>query len=63
MPYMYNHLRRAYDDGISILRPMYYEQPNLDMAYKADDSGNFGTKIGKTPTKKFTKKIIFLWNF
>jgi len=41
IPYIYTAVREAYDTGISILRPMYYEFPELDMAYAANSTGAF----------------------
>ena len=40
-PYIYTHTRAAFDTGISLLRPMYYEYPEEDQAYAADSQGNF----------------------
>lgn len=41
IPYIYNSNREAFDTGLSILRPMYYQFPELEMAYAADMNGNF----------------------
>eukprot|EP00005_Dracoamoeba_jomungandri_P001218 CAMPEP_0174251194 /NCGR_PEP_ID=MMETSP0439-20130205/1098_1 /TAXON_ID=0 /ORGANISM="Stereomyxa ramosa, Strain Chinc5" /LENGTH=818 /DNA_ID=CAMNT_0015331455 /DNA_START=326 /DNA_END=2782 /DNA_ORIENTATION=+ len=40
-PYIYTAVRQAFDTGVSILRPMYYEFPELDMAYAANSTGAF----------------------
>jgi len=42
IPYIYGAVRQAYDTGVSILRPMYYEYPQFNNAYKGDAAGNFG---------------------
>jgi hypothetical protein len=39
IPYIYNATRQAFDDGISLLRPMYYEFPQNAEAYAADGTG------------------------
>lgn len=41
LPLIYNATREAYETGVSILRPMYYEYPEEDMAYAADMNGKF----------------------
>lgn len=41
MPYLYTAQREYFDTGISIMRPMYYDFPNEQCAYLADQSGNF----------------------
>lgn len=33
VPYIYSHARVAYEDGLSVLRPMYYEFPEKQYAY------------------------------
>jgi len=42
IPYIYTASRQAFDTGISILRPMYYDFPNQDAAYLGDETGKFG---------------------
>ena len=44
-PYIYNAARLAYDSGISICRPLYYEYPEEDMAYSCDQQFFFGDNI------------------
>ncbi|CEM04239.1 unnamed protein product [Vitrella brassicaformis CCMP3155] len=34
VPYIYSQGRRAYDDGLALLRPMYYQDPQEDKAYE-----------------------------
>ena len=36
VPYIYTNARVAYEDGLSLLRAMYYEFPEEDNAYKFD---------------------------
>ena len=33
LPYLYTALRAAHDEGLGLLRPLYYEHPEEDMAY------------------------------
>jgi alpha-glucosidase (family GH31 glycosyl hydrolase) len=35
LPYIYTAMRQAFDSGLSILRPMYYESPSADASYAA----------------------------
>ena len=41
IPLIYNATFHAYETGVSPLRPMYYEFPEEEMAYKSDMEGNF----------------------
>jgi hypothetical protein len=41
LPYLYTAVRQAYDTGLSLMRPMYYEYPQEDMAYAANAAGEF----------------------
>jgi hypothetical protein len=40
-PYLYNAQRELFDTGIALLRPMYYEYPELEMAYAGTPGGLF----------------------
>eukprot|EP01104_Vermistella_antarctica_P006882 TRINITY_DN1757_c0_g1_i1.p1 TRINITY_DN1757_c0_g1~~TRINITY_DN1757_c0_g1_i1.p1 ORF type:complete len:948 (-),score=252.28 TRINITY_DN1757_c0_g1_i1:465-3308(-) len=42
VPYIYTAQREAYDTGVSLLRPMYYDYPEVEMAYAAGPTGDFG---------------------
>jgi alpha-glucosidase (family GH31 glycosyl hydrolase) len=42
VPYIYNYARKAYDIGISICRPMYYEYPEREIAYQYMNQYYFG---------------------
>ena len=41
IPYIYTAWRQAFDSGLSIVRPMYYDYPLLDGAYWASPDGAF----------------------
>ena len=44
-PYIYDMSRKAYDTGISICRPMYYEYPEVENAYTWKEQYFFGDNI------------------
>ena len=44
-PYIYDMARKAYDTGISLCRPMYYEYPETEEAYNCDQQYFFGDNI------------------
>lgn len=48
-PYIYNASRQAYDSGVSICRPMYYEHPDMDYAYSCKNQYFFGDDILVAP--------------
>ncbi|MFZ4399425.1 MAG: TIM-barrel domain-containing protein [Bacteroidales bacterium] len=48
-PYIYQHARKAYDDGISICRPMYYEYPETEYAYSFKNQYFFGNDLIVAP--------------
>jgi alpha-glucosidase (family GH31 glycosyl hydrolase) len=41
VPYIYNAARAAYDTGIGLIYPMYYEWPQCDDAYRGTIDGDF----------------------
>ena len=49
MPYIYNACREAYDTGISLCRPLYYEWPEENNAYRFEDEYLFGNDILVAP--------------
>lgn len=49
LPYLYTASRRAYDTGISIVHPLYYEFPEADEAYQFGDEYFFGDDIIVAP--------------
>ena len=44
-PYIYNMARKAYDTGVSLCRPMYYEYPEENNAYTYNQQYFFGDHI------------------
>lgn len=49
VPYIYSHARVAYDTGVSICRPLYYEWPEENKAYTIEDEYLFGENILVSP--------------
>lgn len=49
MPYIYTAARQAYDTGISICRPLYYDSPEEENAYIFEDEYMFGDDILVAP--------------
>jgi alpha-glucosidase (family GH31 glycosyl hydrolase) len=49
MPYIYTAARQAYDTGISICRPLYYEWPEENEAYRREGEYMFGDDILVSP--------------
>ncbi len=49
MPYIYTAARQAYDTGISICRPLYYEWPEANEAYRQQGEYMFGDDILASP--------------
>ena len=49
MPYIYTAARQAYDTGVSICRPLYYEWPEDNNAYLFEDEYMFGDDILVAP--------------
>ena len=49
MPYIYTAARQAYDTGISICRPLYYEWPEEKEAYRREGEYMFGDDILVSP--------------
>ena len=41
VPYIYTAWRQAFDTGLSLIRPLYYDFPLLDAAYLAGPDGSF----------------------
>lgn len=48
-PYIYTMARKAYDTGISICRPLYYEYPDVEEAYIYEGEYFFGDDILVAP--------------
>jgi alpha-glucosidase len=51
-PYIYTAARQAYDTGVCICRPMYYDWPEEDVAYEAVGQYMFGDDILVAPVTK-----------
>jgi alpha-glucosidase (family GH31 glycosyl hydrolase) len=49
VPYIYTMARKAYDSGISLCRPMYYDYPEKDKAYQFKREYMFGDDILVAP--------------
>ena len=49
MPYIYTAAREAYDTGISICRPLYYDWPETNEAYRQEGEYMFGNDILVSP--------------
>jgi len=49
MPYIYTAARQAYDTGISICRPLYYDWPEEKQAYRQQGEYMFGDDILVSP--------------
>jgi alpha-glucosidase (family GH31 glycosyl hydrolase) len=49
VPYIYTMARYCYDTGISICRPMYYDYPEIDEAYRYEGQYMFGNDILAAP--------------
>lgn len=52
IPYIYTQARGAYDTGISLCRPLYYEWPDENEAYKHGEEYMFGDDILAAPIVK-----------
>ncbi len=49
LPYIYTYARLAYDSGISLVHPMYYENPAAPEAYQFKDEYYFGNDMIVAP--------------
>ena len=52
MPYIYTACRQAYDTGVSLCRPLYYEWPEQNESYLYEDEYMFGDDILVAPVVK-----------
>lgn len=64
-PYIYTMARKAYDDGVSICRPMYYDYPENEEAYQHPNEYMFGDNILVCPITSrmndgFSKVVVWL---
>ncbi len=67
VPYIYTAARKAYDTGLSLCRPMYYDYPEAAEAYQARGDYMFGDDLLSAPvtaksdsTSKMAVKKIWL---
>ena len=56
VPYIYTAARQAYDTGVSICRPLYYEWPEDNKAYSIEDEYLFGDAILVSPISTPTSR-------
>jgi hypothetical protein len=49
IPYIYTYCREAYDTGLSLCRPLYYDFPQANEAYKQETTYMFGNEILVSP--------------
>jgi len=52
IPYIYTYARYAYDSGVSICRPMYYDYPEIEEAYTYEGEYMFGNDMLVAPVCK-----------
>ena len=52
IPYIYTMGRLAYDSGVSLIRPMYYEFPDMNAAYHMEHQFYFGADMIVAPVTK-----------
>jgi len=52
IPYIYTEARAAFDTGLSLCRPLYYEWPEREEAYQAKDQYLFGREMLVAPVLK-----------
>ncbi|MCK5087486.1 MAG: hypothetical protein KAQ90_08195, partial [Melioribacteraceae bacterium] len=61
LPYIYSAAREAFDTGISICRPMYYDNPKTEEAYMFKNQYMFGNDILAAPiTKPIGEDSLFV---
>ncbi|HLP19402.1 MAG TPA: TIM-barrel domain-containing protein, partial [Chitinophagales bacterium] len=56
LPYIYTYSRMAYDSGVSLIRPMYYQHPANDAAYNHPGQYYFGDNLIVAPITKPAQK-------
>jgi alpha-glucosidase (family GH31 glycosyl hydrolase) len=54
LPYIYTHAHLAHESGISLIRPMYYEHPELEIAYEQKQQYYFGENMLVSPITRKT---------
>lgn len=63
IPYLYTHMHRCYQEGVSLCYPMYYEHPTEDIAYDSAEQYYFGDSVIVSPiTRKMDgNKDLITW--
>ncbi len=62
VPYIYTAARKSYDEGISLCKPLYYEYPEKDEAYKFRNEYYFGNDMIVHPvTRAIGKDSLFTY--
>ena len=62
VPYIYTAARKSYDEGISLCKPLYYEYPQNESAYKFRNEYFFGDDMILNPvTKAIGKDSLFTY--
>jgi len=62
VPYIYTAARKSYDEGISLCKPLYYEYPQNENAYKIRNEYFFGDDMIVNPvTKPMGKDSLFIY--
>lgn len=56
IPYIYTYSRMAYDSGVSLIRPMYYEHPTEEKAYNVPHQYYFGNNMIVAPVYESMKR-------
>ncbi len=56
VPYIYTQSRKAYDSGLSLCRPLYYDSPEAEEAYMHEGEYMFGDDILVNPITKASVK-------
>jgi alpha-glucosidase (family GH31 glycosyl hydrolase) len=59
-PYIYTMSRKAYDTGVSICRPLYYEYPEIDEAYTNENQYFYGDNILVAPIVEQSDSITHM---
>jgi alpha-glucosidase (family GH31 glycosyl hydrolase) len=54
LPYIYTQAHLAHESGISLIRPMYYEHPELEIAYEQQQQYYFGENMIVSPITRAT---------
>lgn len=61
VPYIYTMARKATDDGISLIRPMYYDYPEAKQAYERKSQYMFGDDMLISPVVSAADNAGYSW--